>query len=50
MGATTGDIIARELNLEVKNGQDFIDPDLPPLSYMDGIDLYTEGILTLNSC
>ncbi|MGD2034083.1 MAG: SpoIIE family protein phosphatase [Bacteroidales bacterium] len=48
MGATTGDIVAREINLKIKNGQEFIDPDLPPLSYMEGIDLYTEGILTLN--
>lgn len=47
MGATTGDIISRELNLKVKDGQTFTDPDLPPLSYMDGIDLFTEGILTL---
>jgi serine/threonine protein phosphatase PrpC len=48
MGATTGDIIARELGVEIKDGQEFADPDLPPLSYMDGIDLYTEGILTLS--
>lgn len=47
MGATTGDIVARELNLEVKDGQEFVDPDLPPLSYLEGIDLFTEGILTL---
>lgn len=47
MGATTGDIIARELNLEVKDGQEFYDPDLPPLSFLEGIDLFTEGILTL---
>lgn len=48
MGATTGDIIARELKLKVTDGQNFTDPDLPPLSKMEGIDLYTEGILTLN--
>jgi serine/threonine protein phosphatase PrpC len=48
MGATTGDIIARELNLKVTDGQDFTDPELPPLSQMEGIDLYTEGILTLS--
>jgi hypothetical protein len=47
MGATTGDIIARQLNLKVEDGQDFIDPDLPPLSFLEGIDLFTEGILTL---
>lgn len=47
MGATTGDIIARELDLKVEDGQEFIDPDLPPLSFLEGIDLFTEGILTL---
>jgi hypothetical protein len=47
MGATTGDIIARELNLKVMDGQEFVDPDLPPLSFLEGIDLFTEGILTL---
>lgn len=46
-GATTGDIIARELGVEIRDGFEFTDDDLPPLSYMDGIDLYTEGILTL---
>jgi serine/threonine protein phosphatase PrpC len=48
MGATTGDIIARELGYKIRNGQDFSDPDLPPVSFMEGIDLYTEGILTLS--
>jgi hypothetical protein len=48
MGATTGDIISRELNLKIEDGQEFTDPDLPPVSFMEGIDLYTEGILTLN--
>ena len=48
MGATTGDIVARELGIKIKDGQEFADPDLPPISYMEGIDLYTEGILTLS--
>lgn len=47
MGATTGDILARELGLKVEDGQDFIDPELPPINYLEGVDLYTEGILTL---
>jgi len=47
MGATTGEIIARHLNLKIKDGQQFDDPDLPPISFLDGIDLFTEGILTL---
>lgn len=46
-GATTVDIIARELNLEVEDSFEFTDPDLPPVSYMQGVDLVTEGILTL---
>jgi hypothetical protein len=48
MGATTGDIISRELGLKIEDVFKFEDPELPPLNVMEGIDLYTEGILTLN--
>lgn len=47
-GGTTGDILKRELNLTVIDGQEQEDPELPPVSIMEGIDLYTEGILTLS--
>ncbi len=47
-GGTTGDIVARELKREIKDTFEFNDPDLPPESYMEGIDLVTEGILTLS--
>ena len=46
-GATTADIIARELGVEIEDSLVFEDPDLPPVSHMDGIDLVTEGILTI---
>jgi hypothetical protein len=46
-GATTGDIIAREWGKEIEDTFEFDDPDLPPVSFMDGVDLITEGILTL---
>ena len=46
-GATTSDIIARELGVEIEDELVFEDPELPPVSYMDGIDLVTEGILTI---
>jgi hypothetical protein len=46
-GATTGDIISREWGNEIEDTFDFIDLDLPPVSYMDGVNLITEGILTL---
>jgi hypothetical protein len=46
-GATTADIIARELNKKIVDSFEFSDPDLPPVAFMDGVDLITEGILTL---
>jgi len=47
-GGTTCNLIARELKLNVTDSLEFTDDELPPISYMDGIDLVTEGILTLN--
>jgi len=46
-GATTADIIARELGVEIEDNLVFEDPELPPVSHMEGIDLVTEGILTI---
>ena len=46
-GATTGDIIARQLGEKITDSFIFVDPELPPIAYMPGIDLITEGILTL---
>ena len=47
-GATTTDIISREMGIEVEDNFEVTDPTLPPMSKMQGIDLVTEGILTLN--
>ncbi len=47
-GATTADIVARELGQSIEDTFDFDDPDLPPVSFMPGVDLITEGILTLS--
>jgi len=46
-GATTTEIISRELNEEVVN-ESITDPTLPPSSKMEGVDLVTEGVLTLS--
>jgi hypothetical protein len=46
-GGTTADIVARELNRTIIDELIFEDPELPPESFLDGIDLVTEGILTL---
>ena len=45
-GRTTADIVARELNRTIIDELIFEDPELPPESF-EGIDLVTEGILTL---
>ena len=46
-GGTTAEVIVRELGLKYKAGMEIVDEDLPPISYVDGVDLVTEGILTL---
>ena len=47
-GATTGDMIAREWGTEIVDETVMLDPELPPVSHMTGVDLITEGILTLS--
>lgn len=47
-GGTTATIISRELDLPLTVSMEITDKELPPLSYMTGIDLITEGILTLS--
>lgn len=46
-GGTTAQIISRELNRDVDVDLFSGSVDLPPISKMEGIDLVTEGILTL---
>ncbi len=47
-GATTGDMVAREWGEEITDSKVMLDRELPPVSYMNGVDLITEGILTLS--
>ena len=46
-GGTTANIISRELNIPVTTDVSTASGKLPGLSKMDGVDLVTEGILTL---
>ena len=46
-GGTTANLISRELNIPIKMDRTISIGKLPAISYMDGIDLVTEGILTL---
>lgn len=47
-GATTADLISREWKRPITDTNEFTDPELPPVSHMEGVDLITEGILTLS--
>ncbi|MCI8403171.1 MAG: SpoIIE family protein phosphatase [Lachnospiraceae bacterium] len=47
-GGTTATIVSRILNKALIPSLDFPDPDIPPTAHMEGMDLVTEGVLTLN--
>jgi hypothetical protein len=47
-GGTTAKIIARELKRKVVLTQEQLDASVPPISRMQGVDLITEGTLTLS--
>ena len=47
-GGTTSSIAARYLGKMVRTEIDFIDPDIPPIAHIDGVDLVTEGVITIN--
>ena len=46
-GGTTATIVARLLNREVTMSLAHLDPDVPPAAAMEGVDLITEGTVTL---
>lgn len=47
-GGTSATIVSRVLNRRLDVSLDYVDPEIPPIAYMDGIELVTEGVLTLN--
>jgi len=46
-GGTTATIVARQLNRPVRTLLDRLDPEIPPAAEMEGLDLVTEGTMTL---
>ncbi len=47
-GGTTANIVSRTLGRPVELRLDQLDPEIPPASKMEGVDLITEGTLTLS--
>ena len=46
-GGTSSQIVARYLNKPLRTSFDFPDKDVPPIGFIEGVDLTTEGVLTL---
>jgi len=47
-GGCSANIFCRVTGREIKTTIEYLDPDVPPIAYIKGIDLVTEGVLTLN--
>ena len=47
-GGTTSSIAAKFLRKEVKPVLNFAESDIPPISEIEGVDLVTEGVITVN--
>lgn len=47
-GGTTSSIAAKFLGRDVRVTLKFADPEIPPISEIDGVDLVTEGVITVN--
>ena len=46
-GGTSATIVSRVLKRPLDVSMDYVDPDIPPIAYMQGIDLVTEGVITI---
>ena len=47
-GGSSANIVARVLNRRIETSLDYVDPLIPPIATIQGIDLVTEGVLTLS--
>ena len=47
-GGTTSTLAAAYLGKEIHTELNYVNPEIPPISKIDGVDLVTEGIITIN--
>lgn len=47
-GGTSAKVAARYLHEEIDSALDYVDPSIPPISHINGLDLVCEGVITLN--
>lgn len=47
-GGTTSSLAAEYLGKTVRPSLDYLDPEIPPTAEIDGVDLVTEGVITMN--
>lgn len=47
-GGSTSTIAAEYLNKPIKPTLNFLDPEVPPTAEIEGVDLVTEGVITIN--
>lgn len=47
-GGTTSELAAQFLGKEVKTVLEYLDPEIPPIAKIDGVDLTTEGVITMS--
>lgn len=47
-GGTTSSIAAKYLNKPINTSIDYLDPEIPPTASIEGVDLVTEGVITMS--
>lgn len=47
-GGTTSQIVSRITGKKIETSINYVDPSIPPIAKIDGIDLTTEGVLTMS--
>lgn len=47
-GGTTSSLAAKYLNKPINTSIDYLDPEIPPTATIEGVDLVTEGVITMS--